>query len=402
MFDNSSVDYISEHINITTPQNGNNFPEVKTDTIKKIENLLQNLRKALEINHTIQNSLINKITESHQKMKKIESLLEKVNSIKKSKPKKHMKYPNYIPLESFYFFTPKKTHLYYHLLERVFESNKKDSDKDENTSTLEQKTKMNRYNFSKQHDSSLNNLIFINEKDKIINWYKISAEMNNIFNNNIKNNNNINNNYLIEEDNKNEKEKENNSIISLKDSGVGKSSVILLYIEDYFSDSLMSSIGVDFKTKQIEINDRVIKMQIWDTAGHEKFRTITTSYYKSAHAIIVLYDITDETSFENIKNWMIDIDKFGKQGVLKVLIGNKKDLEKQRKVTREAGESLANKYGINFFEVSAKDNTNIEELFLDTAKCLLEKNENAIVEDIGTNVVLNSNKITLKKKKKCC
>ncbi len=164
----------------------------------------------------------------------------------------------------------------------------------------------------------------------------------------------------------------------------------------------MSSIGVDFKTKQIEINDRVIKMQIWDTAGHEKFRTITTSYYKSAHAIIVLYDITDETSFENIKNWMIDIDKFGKQGVLKVLIGNKKDLEKQRKVTREAGESLANKYGINFFEVSAKDNTNIEELFLDTAKCLLEKNENAIVEDIGTNVVLNSNKITLKKKKKCC
>ena len=164
----------------------------------------------------------------------------------------------------------------------------------------------------------------------------------------------------------------------------------------------MSSIGVDFKTKQIEINDRVIKMQIWDTAGHEKFRTITTSYYKSAHAIIVLYDITDETSFENIKNWMIDIDKFGKQGVLKVLIGNKKDLEKQRKVTREAGESLANKYGINFFEVSAKDNTNIEELFLDTARCLLEKNENAIVEDIGTNVVLNSNKITLKKKKKCC
>ena len=272
MFDNSSVDYISEHINITTPQNGNNFPEVKTDTIKKIENLLQNLRKALEINHTIQNSLINKITESHQKMKKIESLLEKVNSIKKSKPKKHMKYPNYIPLESFYFFTPKKTHLYYHLLERVFESNKKDSDKDENTSTLEQKTKMNRYNFSKQHDSSLNNLIFINEKDKIINWYKISAEMNNIFNNNIKNNNNINNNYLIEEDNKNEKEKENNSIISLKDSGVGKSNVILLYIEDYFSDSLMSSIVVDFKTKQIEINDRVIKMKFGTQQGMENLK----------------------------------------------------------------------------------------------------------------------------------
>ena len=164
----------------------------------------------------------------------------------------------------------------------------------------------------------------------------------------------------------------------------------------------MSSIGVDFKTKQIEINDRIIKMQIWDTAGHEKFRTITTSYYKSAHAIIVLYDITDEASFEHIKNWMIDIDKFGKQGVLKVLIGNKIDMEDKRKITKEAGESMANKYGINFFEVSAKDNINIDELFLDIAKCLIEKNENAVVDEIGSSVVLNNNKINMKKNKKCC
>ena len=164
----------------------------------------------------------------------------------------------------------------------------------------------------------------------------------------------------------------------------------------------MSSIGVDFKTKQIEMNERLIKMQIWDTAGHEKFRTITTSYYKSAHAIIVLYDITDETSFEHIKNWMIDIDKFAKQGVLKVLVGNKKDLEENRKVNKEAGESLANKYGIKFFEVSAKDNINIDKLFLDTAKCLLEKNEKVIYDDIVSSVILNNNNINLKKKKKCC
>jgi Ras-related protein Rab-1A len=164
----------------------------------------------------------------------------------------------------------------------------------------------------------------------------------------------------------------------------------------------MSSIGVDFKTKQIEVNDRIIKMQIWDTAGHEKFRTINTFYYKSAHAIIVLYDITDESSFEHIKNWMIDIDKFGKQGVLKVLIGNKIDLEDERKITKEEGESMANKYGIKFFEVSAKDNINIDELFLDTAKCLIEKNENAVVDEIGSSVVLNNNKINMKKNKKCC
>ena len=164
----------------------------------------------------------------------------------------------------------------------------------------------------------------------------------------------------------------------------------------------MSSIGVDFKTKQIDINDRLVKMQIWDTAGHEKFRIITTSYYKSAHAIILLYDITDKNSFSHIKNWMIDIDKFAKQGVLKVLVGNKTDLEDQRKIIKEEGESLAKKYGINFFEVSAKDNINIEQLFLETVKSLLEKNDNGLNEENGNSIVLNNNKINLKKKKKCC
>ena len=164
----------------------------------------------------------------------------------------------------------------------------------------------------------------------------------------------------------------------------------------------MPSIGVDFKTKQIEINERLIKMQIWDTAGHEKFRTITTSYYKSAHAIIALYDITEETSFEHIKNWMIDIDKFAKQGVLKVLVANKKDLEENRRVPKEAGETLSNKYGIKFYEVSAKDNINIEELFIETSKSLLEKNVKDTYDNIGSSVVLNNNNISLKKKKKCC
>ena len=192
-------------------------------------------------------------------------------------------------------------------------------------------------------------------------------------------------------------------ILLIGDLGVGKSSIILRYIEDYFSGTLMSSIGVDFKTKQIEIDDKLIKLQIWDTAGHEKFRTITTSYYKSAHAIIVLYDITDSNSFEHIKNWMTDIDKFAKQGVLKILIGNKIDLLENRKVTKEAGQALANKYKINFFEVSAKGNINIDNMFLDTAKSLLERSENAINDDNkNNNVVLNGNKIKIKKKKKCC
>ena len=213
MLDNSGADYLSDYINRTLPLNYNNLQEKNNNQIKKIETLLENLKKAREINISIQNSTINKINESQKKISKIELLLEKINSIKKSKPKKHIKYPNYIPLESFYFYTPKKTHLYYHLLERVFESSKKDSEKEDNLSLNEQKIKTNRYNFNKQHDNSLNNVIFINEKDSIINWYKVSAEMNNIFNNNNKNNN-----YLLEEKNE---EKENNKVsdvIEIKDS----------------------------------------------------------------------------------------------------------------------------------------------------------------------------------------
>ena len=152
----------------------------------------------------------------------------------------------------------------------------------------------------------------------------------------------------------------------------------------------MSSIGVDFKSKQIEIDDKLIKLQIWDTAGHEKFRTITTSYYKSAHAILILYDITEPSSFEHIKNWMVEIDKFGKQGVLRVIVGNKTDLENNRKVSKESAEMLAEHYGVKFFEISAKNNTNIDKLFEDTIKCLLEKN-------LNTSPVVSSNSVIIDK-----
>ena len=194
-------------------------------------------------------------------------------------------------------------------------------------------------------------------------------------------------------------------ILLIGDLGVGKSCVILRYIEGDFPGNIMSSIGVDFKLKQIELDDRLIKMQIWDTAGHEKFRTITTSYYKSAHAIIILYDITEKASFDHIKNWMIEIDKFGKQGVLKVIVGNKTDLEEKRAVNKETAEHFAEKYGVKLWEVSAKDNSNIDEMFLDTIKSLLEKNlkigNDIIGSSLSNNIVINKDKKN-KKKKNCC
>jgi small GTP-binding protein len=135
----------------------------------------------------------------------------------------------------------------------------------------------------------------------------------------------------------------------------------------------MNSIGVDFKLKNIEIDNKKIKLQIWDTAGQERFRTITTSYYKGAHAIIICFDITDRSSFEHVRNWMADIDKFAKEGVLRILVGNKCDLENARQVRKEEGNEIANKYGIKYLETSAKDTINIEDLFISTAKNLLSK-----------------------------
>jgi Ras-related protein Rab-1A len=138
----------------------------------------------------------------------------------------------------------------------------------------------------------------------------------------------------------------------------------------------MNSIGVDFKLKNIEIEGKKIKLQIWDTAGEERFRTITTSYYKGAHAILIVFDITEKDSFEHVKNWVADIDKFAKQGVLRILVGNKCDLEKQRIVSKEEANELAEKLGIKYIETSAKDTINIETLFVDTAKYLLSKQVN--------------------------
>ena len=135
----------------------------------------------------------------------------------------------------------------------------------------------------------------------------------------------------------------------------------------------MNSIGVDFKLKSIEVDNKIIKLQIWDTAGQERFRTITTSYYKGAQGIVIVYDISDLNSFEHVKSWMNDIDKFAKEGVFKILVGNKSDLVDKRQVSKEKGKQLADSYGIPFLETSAKNNENIEKLFVDSTRAFIEK-----------------------------
>lgn len=112
-------------------------------------------------------------------------------------------------------------------------------------------------------------------------------------------------------------------ILLIGNSGVGKSSLLLRFADDTFTDNFMPTIGVDFKIRTLEVDGRTIKLQIWDTAGQERFKTITSSYYKGAHGIIVVYDITDKESFKNIDTWMTEVEKHASDNVSRILVGNK-------------------------------------------------------------------------------
>jgi len=162
-------------------------------------------------------------------------------------------------------------------------------------------------------------------------------------------------------------------LLIIGDSGVGKSCLLLRFSDDIFTDSFISTIGVDFKIRTIEIGGSKIKLQIWDTAGQERFRTITSSYYRGAHGIIVVYDVTEQKSFNNITKWLKEIDTFAGPTVQKLLVGNKCDLQSERAVTTEQGKELAGKLNIPFVETSAKDSINVEQAFIKMAEDIKNK-----------------------------
>ncbi|XP_070546734.1 ras-related protein Rab-8A-like [Ptychodera flava] len=152
-------------------------------------------------------------------------------------------------------------------------------------------------------------------------------------------------------------------LLLIGDSGVGKTCVLFRFSEDAFNSTFISTIGIDFKIRTIELDGKKIKLQIWDTAGQERFRTITTAYYRGAMGIMLVYDITNEKSFDNIKNWIRNIEEHASADVEKMVLGNKCDMEDRRQVTKERGEQLAIEYGIKFMETSAKASINVEEAF---------------------------------------
>jgi len=167
-------------------------------------------------------------------------------------------------------------------------------------------------------------------------------------------------------------------LVLIGDSGVGKSCLLLRFADDKWTDTYISTIGVDFKIRTIELDGKTIKLQIWDTAGQERFRTISSTYYRGAHGIMVVYDITSKESFVNVRRWLVEIDKYAREGVNKLLVGNKSDLAEDtgagaalvapRQVAMKEGEEFArtleNGQGIPFVEASAKNGNFVDTAFL--------------------------------------
>jgi small GTP-binding protein len=195
-------------------------------------------------------------------------------------------------------------------------------------------------------------------------------------------------------------------IIVVGDSGVGKTNLINRFASDKFDINSKATIGVEFVYKTLKINKEVIKVEVWDTAGQERYRAITSSYYKGAKGAIIVYDITNEDSFNNVESWMNEVTKKGKTDMQFLLVGNKKDLINDRKVTEQKGIDKAKELNMNLFEASALEKTNVNEAFNYLVKEIYlnirkEKNINTNNDEkIGQGgIALNTNK---KKRKKCC
>eukprot|EP00831_Metopus_contortus_P038327 TRINITY_DN30148_c0_g1_i1.p1 TRINITY_DN30148_c0_g1~~TRINITY_DN30148_c0_g1_i1.p1 ORF type:complete len:207 (-),score=29.22 TRINITY_DN30148_c0_g1_i1:135-755(-) len=191
------------------------------------------------------------------------------------------------------------------------------------------------------------------------------------------------------------------SVIVLGNCQVGKTSMIIRYTEDKFSESFSTTLGVDFKMKKMELDGWNVKMQIWDTSGQERFRTITKNYYEKAMGVVLVYDATDPKSFEEIENWMQQLDNHAKPFTQKVLVGAKYDKDNV-KITPEQGKELGEEYGIRFFQTSSKTGENVDETFNFLARAVLENNIDIKMLKNSIAVKADPESTRAKSKSKCC
>ena len=196
-------------------------------------------------------------------------------------------------------------------------------------------------------------------------------------------------------------------LLLIGNSSVGKSSLLVRFVDDVWEENFVPTIGVDFKLKTLDVNGKKVKLQIWDTAGQERFKNITASYYRGGNGVLVVYDITDRDSFTNLTSWLIEIEKNANKNVFKLLIGNKNDLESERKVTTEEGKEFADSNGMKFIETSAKTADKVYEAFELLTQEIIKNNLNKdkVITNKATERKIELNKgadLNKKKKEGCC
>ena len=174
------------------------------------------------------------------------------------------------------------------------------------------------------------------------------------------------------------------------DIAVGKSCILLQFTDNKFRLQHELTIGVEFGAKTIELNNKNIKIQIWDTAGQEAFQAITRTYYKGAVGALLVYDITRRDTFTHVTKWLEEVKSNSSKSICVILIGNKKDLEDKRQVTYEEGESFAKENGLMFLETSAKTAYNVVEAFNLSAQAILNN-----IEKTGIDPTDNKSKVKL-------
>ncbi|XP_029847953.1 ras-related protein Rab-3 isoform X1 [Ixodes scapularis] len=170
-------------------------------------------------------------------------------------------------------------------------------------------------------------------------------------------------------------------ILIIGNSSVGKTSFLFRYADDSFTSAFVSTVGIDFKVKTVFRHDKRVKLQIWDTAGQERYRTITTAYYRGAMGFILMYDVTNEESFNSVQDWVTQIKTYSWDNAQVILVGNKCDMEDERVVSTERGKQLADQLGLEFFETSAKENVNVKAVFERLVDIICDKMSESLDSD---------------------
>ena len=195
-------------------------------------------------------------------------------------------------------------------------------------------------------------------------------------------------------------------LLIIGDSAVGKTSMLLKYTDNFFPESHLATIGVEYKTKEIEYNGYNVELQVCDTAGQERFKSITKSFFRNTNGIIFVYDITNKNTFKNVKNWVNNSEE-NDFGFKRILVGNKIDLQNKRKVELADAKEMANKKNMEVIETSAKTGANINKVFTKLTELILENKSNEeIMEKFGLLEKKGTEKLSAGKKnnknKKCC